>query len=47
MDSRQNIINDNASTIVVINGLATTAGSSLNFLASSGRVHPTSYLIGV
>ena len=34
---------DSASTIVVIKGLAITAGSSPIFLAISGRVHPTSF----
>ena len=33
-------INDTASTIVVINGLAITAGSNFNFFAIKGRVHP-------
>ena len=34
-------INDIASTIVVINGLAITAGSNPNFLANIGREQPT------
>ena len=34
------IINDTASTIVVINGLAITAGSKPIFLAIIGREHP-------
>ncbi len=35
------MIRDTASTIVVINGEATTAGSNLHFLASKGKVQPT------
>ena len=38
-------ISDNASTMVVMNGLATTAGSSLTFLASIGNIQPTSFAI--
>jgi hypothetical protein len=34
------INNDTASTIVVINGLAITAGSNFNFFAIIGREHP-------
>ena len=34
------IINDTASTIVVMNGLAITAGSKPIFFASIGREHP-------
>ena len=33
--------NDSASTIVVINGLAITAGSNPTFFAKSGSIHPT------
>ena len=32
---------DTTSTIVVMNGLATTAGSKCNFLASKGSAEPT------
>ena len=32
-----------ASTIVVINGLAITAGSSLIFFASKGNMHPMNF----
>ena len=34
------INNETASTIVVINGLAITAGSNFNFFAIIGREHP-------
>ena len=33
--------NETTSTIVVMKGLATTAGSRCNFFASSGRAEPT------
>ena len=35
--------NDSASTIVVINGLAITAGSKPSFEASTGKVQPTNF----
>ena len=35
------INNDNVSSIVVINGLAITAGSNLHCFAISGKVQPT------
>ena len=38
---------DRASTIVVINGLAITAGSSLHFLASNGSVQPINLAITI
>ena len=41
------MISAKASTIVVIKGLATTAGSSLHFLASIGSKHPTSFAITI
>ena len=37
--------NDMASTIVVINGLAITAGSNPSFFANIGRVHPINLAI--
>ena len=37
------INNEQASTIVVINGEAITAGSNPSFLANIGRVQPTSF----
>ena len=36
---------DTASMIVVINGLAITAGSSLHFFASKGNIEPTIFEI--
>ena len=41
MEIKQNRIREVASTIVVINGLATTAGSKWHFFAKSGKEHPT------
>lgn len=43
MDTEQYIIKANASTIVVIKGLATTAGSSLTTFASSGSTQPITF----
>ena len=43
----QNIISEIASIVVVINGLATTAGSSLIFFASSGKQQPISFAIKI
>ena len=45
IDNIQYIIKDKASTIVVINGLATTAGSRWNFLAIRGKIQPTNLAI--
>ena len=39
-DIEQNKINDKESTIVVMNGAAITAGSSLHFFAINGSKHP-------
>lgn len=39
--------NDKTSTMVVINGLATTAGSSLHFLAINGNIQPTNFAITI
>lgn len=39
----KNTNNDRASTIVVINGLAITAGSNPNFEATTGKIQPTSF----
>ena len=44
-DNAQKTISDNASTIVVIKGDATTAGSSFIFLAIIGSVHPINFAI--
>ena len=38
---------ERASTIVVIKGLAITAGSNPTFLASMGRVHPTTFAMNM
>lgn len=46
-DNMQNTISEIASTIVVINGLATTAGSSLHFFARSGRQQPTIFAMQI
>ena len=37
------MINDRISIIVVMNGLAITAGSSLHFLAINGRIAPINF----
>ncbi len=44
-DSAQNTISESASTIVVIKGDATTAGSSFIFFAIIGSVQPMSFAI--
>ena len=44
---KQKIISDKASTIVVMNGLATTAGSSLHTFASMGIMQPTNLAITI
>ena len=41
IDIRQKIIRDSASTIVVMKGLATTAGSNRHTLANIGIIQPT------
>ena len=44
-DIMQYSVRDTASITVVINGLATAAGSSLKAFAKRGRVHPTDFAI--
>lgn len=41
----KNINTDNVSTIVVISGAAIIAGSSFNFFAIIGNIHPNSFAI--
>lgn len=44
-DIEQNKINDKESTIVVMNGAAITAGSSLHFFAINGNKQPEIFAI--
>ena len=46
-ESVQSIIKETASIIVVINGLAITAGSRWHFFARSGKSEPTSFAITI
>ena len=43
IENKQKIRSEITSTMVVMNGLATTAGSSLIFFARSGKIAPTSF----
>lgn len=47
IDTKQKMMSDKASTIVVMKGLATTAGSNLHTLASKGIKQPTTFAITI
>ena len=47
IESPQKTRSETTSIIVVINGFATTVGSSLSFFARSGRNAPTSFAIQI
>ena len=47
MANAQQIVKDNTSTIVVMKGDATTAGSKRHFSASNGKIEPINFAITI